>query len=54
MAKAENRFYISLVCTECKSKNYVTSKSKKNNPDRIDVKKHCPKCGKHTVHREEK
>ena len=54
MAKKENRTFITLVCTECKNKNYLTSKNHKNNPDRIDVKKHCNTCKKHTVHREEK
>ena len=27
---------ITLACTECKQRNYNTTKNKKNNPDRLD------------------
>ena len=30
----------------------VTKKSKRNTPDRIELKKFCPRCGKSTLHRE--
>ena len=43
-----------LVCTECKQRNYNTTKNKKNNPDRLEMKKYCRFCKKHTVHRETK
>jgi len=52
--KNENRNYVTMICTECKEKNYVTSKNKKNTPDRIDLQKYCKKCRKKTTHREEK
>jgi large subunit ribosomal protein L33 len=29
-------------------------KNKKNNPDRIELKKYCKFCQKHTVHKETK
>lgn len=45
---------ITLVCTECKGKNYTTRKNKKKNPDRIELKKFCPKERKQTLHREHK
>lgn len=45
---------IIMVCTECKMENYISKKNKKNHPDRIDLKKYCPKCNKSTVHREKK
>jgi len=48
------RVGITLACTECKRRNYVTTKNKKNNPERIELKKHCSYCGKHTVHKETK
>lgn len=48
------RVGITMACTECKRRNYITSKNKKNNPDRIELKKHCSYCGKHTVHKETK
>lgn len=48
------RVNITLACTECKQRNYETSKNKKNNPDRIEMEKFCKFCGKHTVHKETK
>ena len=45
---------ITLACTECKQLNYNTTKNKKNNPDRLEMKKYCRFCKKHTVHRETK
>ena len=39
-------------CTECGNENYLTEKEKKNNPDRLELKKFCPKCRKMTVHKE--
>jgi large subunit ribosomal protein L33 len=54
MAGAENRIIITLACTECKEHNYVTKKNKKNDQARIELKKHCPRCRKHQVHREQK
>ena len=41
-------------CTECKQRNYNTKKNKKNSPDRLEMKKYCRFCKKHTVHRETK
>lgn len=46
------RTLVTLECTECKRRNYTTDKNKKNNPDRIELKKYCPWCKKHTVHKE--
>jgi large subunit ribosomal protein L33 len=55
MAKAaENRPVITLACTECKDRSYSTTKNKKNDPNRIELKKYCPRCRKHTLHREAK
>ena len=51
------RVKITMVCTECKQRNYDTSKNKKNDPDRIEMNKFCPFCPfcrKHTLHRESK
>ncbi len=52
MAKAEVRIHVNLECTECKHWNYTTSKNKRNDPDRMNLKKFCPACRKHTPHRE--
>ena len=48
------RVKIVLACTECKQRNYNQKKNKKNTPDRLEVKKYCRFCKKHTVHRETK
>ena len=45
---------ITLACTECKQRNYNKQKNKKNNPDRLEMKKYCRCCKKHSVHRETK
>ena len=43
---------ITLACTECKQRNYNTTKNKKNNPDRIELRKFCKFCGrKHSTRR---
>lgn len=52
MAKADSRAAISIECIECKSRNYSTSKNKKNDAGRIELKKFCPACGSQTIHRE--
>ena len=43
---------ITLACTECKERNYITKKNRRNDPDRIELLKFCPRCGKRTPHRE--
>ncbi|OGS69978.1 MAG: 50S ribosomal protein L33 [Firmicutes bacterium RBG_13_65_8] len=46
------REMVTLACTECKRRNYITSKNKKNDPGRVELKKYCKFCRTHTVHRE--
>ena len=48
------RSIITLACTECKRRNYSTIKNKKNTPDKLEFKKFCRFCHKHTVHKETK
>ncbi|MCX7739357.1 MAG: 50S ribosomal protein L33 [Hydrogenothermaceae bacterium] len=48
------REIITLACTECKRKNYTTTKNKRKHPDRLELKKYCKFCKKHTAHREMK
>ena len=48
------RTKITLACTECKQRNYNTTKEKKNHPDRMETKKYCRFCKAHTVHKETK
>ncbi|MFA5994863.1 MAG: 50S ribosomal protein L33 [Patescibacteria group bacterium] len=43
-----------LECKECKTTNYYTQKNKKklHQAGKLELKKHCPQCGKHTPHKE--
>jgi large subunit ribosomal protein L33 len=43
---------ITLACVECKERNYITRKNRRNDPDRLEMKKYCPRDRRHTVHRE--
>ncbi len=54
MAKVEARPTIQLACTECTERTYTTRKNKKNDPNRIELRKYCPRCRRHTLHREAK
>ena len=54
MAKKENRLGVGLQCTVCKEINYLTSRNVKNTEGKLEIKKHCPKCNKTTVHKERK
>ena len=49
---AEVRPKITMACTVCKERNYITKKNRRNDPDRLDLNKFCPTCKKHTPHRE--
>ena len=40
------RVNVTLACTECGDRNYITKKNKRNNPDRIELKKYCPRLKK--------
>ncbi len=48
------RVKITLACTECKQRNYNTSKEKRKHPDRMEIKKYCRFCRSHTLHKETK
>ncbi|MGD1995473.1 MAG: 50S ribosomal protein L33 [Anaerolineae bacterium] len=52
MAKKAIRRVIKLACTECKERNYTTEKNRRNDPTRLELRKFCPRCHEHTVHRE--
>lgn len=43
-----------LECTVCGQTNYFTEKNKKKlqQAGKLELKKHCPECGTHTVHKE--
>ncbi|MGC8739716.1 MAG: 50S ribosomal protein L33 [Candidatus Hydrogenedens sp.] len=48
------REQVILQCTECKRKNYTTTREKRKHPERLEIKKFCRYDRKHTVHREMK
>ncbi|MGL0747209.1 MULTISPECIES: 50S ribosomal protein L33 [Secundilactobacillus] len=48
------RVHITLECTECGEQNYLSSKNRRNNPDRVELKKYCPRQRKVTLHKETK
>ena len=62
MAKNKGtRILITLECTECRfNKNkrssgvsrYLSQKNRRNNPERLELKKYCRFCNKATIHKE--
>jgi len=48
------RELVTLACTECKRKNYMTKKNKTNTPGRLEMKKYCRFDRTRTIHRETK
>ncbi|MFO1464698.1 MAG: 50S ribosomal protein L33 [bacterium] len=48
------RNIIQMECTACKHRNYSTTKNKTKTPDRLERKKYCRFCRKHTPHKETK
>ena len=54
MAKKGKRPDITLECTQCKSRNYQTSKNVINTPDVLKLEKYCKTCRKVTEHKEVK
>ena len=49
---SDKRVAVTLECTECKRRNYITNKAKVNDRERIELKKYCRWDRKHTVHKE--
>jgi large subunit ribosomal protein L33 len=47
------RIEVALACQECASRNYKTTR-KKDQEGQIELKKFCPKCKRHTMHKETK
>ena len=62
MAKNKgSRILITLECTECRSNlnkrsdgvsRYHTQKNRRNNPERLELKKYCSNCNRTTLHKE--
>ncbi len=45
---------IQLACGECKRRNYTSTRNKKKQTERLEVKKYCKFCRRHTAHKEVK
>ncbi len=53
MAKGKgDRLIVTLGCTECRERTYTSSKNRRNDPDRLELRKFCPRCRQHQLHRE--
>jgi len=53
MAKSsDKRIGVTLECTSCKRRNYITKKNKVNDRERIELKKYCRWERTHTLHKE--
>jgi large subunit ribosomal protein L33 len=52
--KAEARGVIYLACTVCRERTYTTEKNRKNDAQRLELNKYCPRCRQHRLHREAK
>lgn len=48
------REIITLACSECKRRNYTTTKNKKTMTTKLELKKYCKFDRKHTLHKETK
>jgi large subunit ribosomal protein L33 len=47
------RELITMACTECKSRNYVSTRNKKiQGSEKLELRKFCRTCGKHIQHKE--
>lgn len=45
---------ITFICSECKEENYIGTRNKKKNPDKMLIQKYCPRCNKKVEHKEKK
>ncbi|UCC17267.1 MAG: 50S ribosomal protein L33 [Dehalococcoidales bacterium] len=50
--KTEARIIINLACTECKERTYTSTKNRRNDTQRMELNKFCPRCRTHQLHRE--
>ena len=48
------REIITLQCTDCKRRNYTTTKNRKTSTEKLELKKFCRFDRRRTVHREAK
>ncbi|MBI2503936.1 MAG: 50S ribosomal protein L33 [Candidatus Latescibacteria bacterium] len=46
------REQITLECADCSRRNYSATKNRRAHPGRVEFKKYCRFCRKHTAHKE--
>jgi large subunit ribosomal protein L33 len=49
---ATKKPFTKLACGTCKKTNYFTKKTKKSAEKKLELKKFCNTCKKHTAHKE--
>jgi len=52
MAKKNSREFVGMICSVCKSQNYITQRNKVNIEKKLELNKYCKKCRKQTLHKE--
>lgn len=50
--RGDVRQLINLACTDCRERTYWTQKNRRNDQNRLELNKFCPRCRRHTPHRE--
>ena len=45
---------ITFKCSECGEENYIGTRNKRKNPERMHIQKFCTRCNKKTLHKEKK
>jgi len=48
------RVIVTLACSDCKRRNYTTTKNKRTTQGKLELKKYCRFCRTHTLHKESK
>jgi large subunit ribosomal protein L33 len=48
------RVPVSLACSVCGARNYRTTRLRKQGAPPLELKKYCPTCNAHTLHKETK
>ncbi len=50
--RGEVRVIITLACSDCRERNYTTTKNRRNDSQRLEFRKYCSRCQVHRLHRE--
>ena len=45
---------ITFKCSECGEENYIGTRNKIKNPEKMEIQKYCSRCNKKTLHKEKK